>query len=50
MTGSRITAGNLTHRLPQRILQLEKNYDLVDLSADQLIELLGEEFCVGRPR
>ncbi len=50
MTGSRITAGNLTHRLPQRILQLEKNYDLVDLSADQLIELLGEEFCVGCPR
>ncbi|MFM7056784.1 MAG: hypothetical protein ACKO2P_07655 [Planctomycetota bacterium] len=50
VTGSRMTAGNLTHRLPQRILQLEKNYDLVDLNADQLIELLGEEFWFGRPR
>lgn len=44
ITGSRVTAGNLTHRLPLRISQLEKNYDLVDLNAEQLIELLGEEF------
>lgn len=49
ITGSRPTAGNLTHRLPLRILQLEKNYDLVDLNADQLIELLGEEFSFAAP-
>jgi hypothetical protein len=41
---SRVTAGDLTHRLPTRIRQLEKTYDLQSLTADQLIELLGEEF------
>jgi hypothetical protein len=40
----KITAGNLAHRLPIRIRQLEKTYDLHSLTADQLISLLGEEF------
>ena len=44
------TAGNLVHRLPVRIRQLEKTYDLHSLSADQLIELLGEEFQFGGGR
>ena len=48
ITGTKVTAGKLTHRLPLRISQLEKNYDLVDLNAEQLIELLGDEFsCIG---
>lgn len=38
--------GDLTHRLPIRIRQLEKTYDLLTLNADQLIELLGAEFHV----
>jgi hypothetical protein len=41
---AKVTAGNLVHRLPVRIRQLEKTYDLHSLTADQLIELLGEEF------
>ncbi len=41
---AKVTAGNLAHRLPVRIRQLEKTYDLQSLTADQLIELLGEEF------
>lgn len=36
--------GDLRHRLPVRIRQLEKTYDLNVLTADQLIGLLGEEF------
>ncbi|MDD3586072.1 MAG: hypothetical protein PHQ75_02715 [Thermoguttaceae bacterium] len=36
--------GGLEHRLTIRIRQLEKTYDLLSLSADQLLELLGEEF------
>ncbi|MBX7073717.1 MAG: hypothetical protein K1X71_11275 [Pirellulales bacterium] len=36
--------GDLRHRLPAMIRQLEKTYDLQSLSADQLIELLGSEF------
>lgn len=36
--------GDLTHRLPVRIRQLDLTYDLQSLSADQLIELLGDEF------
>lgn len=32
------------HRLPTRIKQLEMTYDLVDLTADQLLNLLGDEF------
>jgi hypothetical protein len=41
---TKVTAGNLAHRLPVRIRQLEKTYDLQSLTTDQLIELLGEEF------
>jgi hypothetical protein len=37
-------AGNLMHRFPIRIRQLEKTYDLQSLAADQLLELLGSEF------
>ena len=36
--------GDLSHRLPTRIRQLEMTYDLVDLTADQLLNLLGDEF------
>jgi len=36
--------GDLTHRLPIRIRQLEMTYDLLELNADQLLELLGDEF------
>lgn len=48
MIGSRIVAGDLRHRLPLRIRQLEKNYDLMSLDADQLIRLLGPEFSFAR--
>jgi len=37
-------AGDLAHRLPARIRQLEKTYDLHSLNADQLVSLLGDEF------
>jgi hypothetical protein len=40
----RVRPGDLVHRLPVRIRQLEMTYDLQSLSAEQLIELLGEEF------
>jgi hypothetical protein len=40
----RVKPGDLRNRFPVRIRQLEKTYDLVSLTADQLIELLGEEF------
>ena len=36
--------GDLATRLPTRIRQLELTYDLVDLTADQLLNLLGDEF------
>lgn len=39
-----VKPGDLYHRFPIRIQQLEKTYDLVSLTADQLIELLGKEF------
>jgi hypothetical protein len=39
-----VKPGDLVHRLPIRIRQLEKTYDLLSLNADQLIELLGKEF------
>lgn len=39
-----VRPGDLIHRLPIRIQQLEKTYDLYSLDADQMIELLGEEF------
>lgn len=39
-----VKPGDLVHRLPIRIRQLEKTYDLISLNADQLLELLGPEF------
>ena len=48
VTGSIPTPGNLSHRLPMRIRQLEKTYDLMSLNADQLLELLGDEFSFAR--
>jgi hypothetical protein len=50
ITNSRVSAGDLTHRFPLRIRQLEMTYDLMSLTADQLIELLGDEFSFARPR
>lgn len=50
ISGNRPTAGNLRHRLPLRISQLEKTYDLMSLTADQLIDLLGDEFAFARPK
>ncbi|MCG8451375.1 MAG: hypothetical protein MI725_17555 [Pirellulales bacterium] len=38
------TKGNLRHRLPIRIQQLEKTFDLQSVTASQLIDLLGDEF------
>jgi hypothetical protein len=38
----RIRPGDLAHWLPTRVRQLERTYDLYDMPADQLIELLGE--------
>jgi len=40
----RTRKGDLTNRFPRVIRQLERAYDLQDLDADQLIELLGDEF------
>jgi hypothetical protein len=39
-----VRPGDLTHRLPLRIRQLEMTYDLHSLNAGQLVELLGDEF------
>jgi hypothetical protein len=50
MIGSKEREGDLTHRLPLRIRQLEMTYDLMSLTADQLIEILGAEFAFARPR
>lgn len=36
--------GDLYHRLPTRIRQLEVTHDLTNLNADQLLNLLGDEF------
>lgn len=36
--------GDLRNRLPVRIIQLEKNYDVDSLNGGQLLSLLGEEF------
>ena len=41
---SKVTAADLTHRFPTRIRQLEKTYDLQTLDANQLLEILGDEF------
>lgn len=40
----KVSAGDLVHRLPTRIRQLEKTYDLHSLEANQLLEILGDEF------
>lgn len=39
-----IRPGDLRHRLPARIRQLEVTHDLTNLSAEQLLNLLGDEF------
>lgn len=41
---SNMRQGDLTNRFPTCIDQLEMTYDLQVLSADQIIELLGDEF------
>lgn len=40
----KIAPGDLINRFPIRIRQLEMTFDLQSLSADHLIELLGDEF------
>lgn len=47
ITPSKPRPGDLRHRLPIRIQQLEKTYDLQSVSASQLISLLGDEFADG---
>lgn len=42
-----VKPGDLIHRFPVRMRQLEKTYDLFSLNAAQLIELLGDEFNFG---
>jgi hypothetical protein len=42
-----VKPGDLVHRFPIRMRQLERTYDLLTLKADQLVELLGEEFAVA---
>ena len=39
-----VRAGNLSNRLPARIRQLEVTHDLTNLNAEQLLNLLGDEF------
>ena len=39
-----VKPGDLRHRLPIRVRQLERTYDLFSLTGDQLLELLGKEF------
>lgn len=41
--------GDLRSRLPKRLRQLEKTFDLFSLTADQLIDLLGDEFRQQEP-
>lgn len=50
ITSKDVRPGDLNHRFPLRIRQLEMTYDLMSLSADQLIELLGDEFSFARPK
>jgi len=42
--GPHVFEGDLSYRLPRKLRQLEKTFDLHSLSADQLFELLGSEF------
>jgi hypothetical protein len=44
VTRASVKPGDLIHRFPIRIRQLEMTYDLQSLSADKLIQLLGDEF------
>lgn len=37
--------GDLRNRLPIRLRQLQKTYDVAGISGDQLLELLGDEFA-----
>lgn len=46
MSSGKPKRGDLRHRLPVRIRQLERTYDLAALNGDQLIALLGQEFEV----
>jgi hypothetical protein len=39
-----VRPGDLRHRLPARIRQLEVTHDLTNLTAEQLLNLLGDEF------
>jgi hypothetical protein len=39
-----VRAGDLSHRLPARIRQLEVTHDLTNHTAEQLLNLLGDEF------
>jgi hypothetical protein len=39
-----IKPGDIVHRLPATVRQLEKTYDLISLNAEQLLDLLGPEF------
>jgi hypothetical protein len=39
-----IRPGDLRHRLSTRIRQLEVTHDLTNLTAEQLLNLLGDEF------
>lgn len=47
IVGQQIKPGDLMHRFPIRMRQLEMTFDLQSLNADQLIELLGTEFPVS---
>lgn len=48
ITPSKAKRGDLPHRFPTRIQQLEKTYDLQSVTASQLIDLLGDEFTNGK--
>lgn len=41
---SLVKRGDLMHRLPRKIQQLEMTFDLQDLDCDQLLNILGDEF------
>jgi hypothetical protein len=47
ITSNKTRQGDLRHRFPIRIQQLEKTFDLQTVSATQLIALLGGEFANG---
>ena len=44
ITPNKPKRGDLPHRFPTRMQQLEKTYDLQSVTAEQLIDLLGDEF------